>query len=171
MGSADANDGGENSQHGSLAGSTSVVGSTSGGEAVQESGSVNTGIEGHSVTVLEPTIETEKANSENFAQGASWDQQPEDPGNSSDYDEEPLRFRNLNEVYDETSEVDLTSDSEFGALLAMMEEPSTYQEAAENVEWVAAMDSEIQSIAKMGHGNLQNYHLVISLLDLNGFIS
>jgi len=61
-----------------------------------------------------------------------------------------LRFRNLNEVYDETSEVDLASDLEFGALLAMMEEPSTYQEAAENVEWVAAMDSEIQSICKNG---------------------
>jgi len=153
VGSADANDGGENSQHGSLAGSTSVVGSTSGGEAgeaVQESGSVNTGTEEHSVTVPKPTIETEEVNSENFAQGAGWDQQPEDLGNSSDYDEEPLRFRNLNEVYDETSEVDLASDSELGALLAMMEEPSTYQEAAENVEWVAAMDSEIQSICKNG---------------------
>jgi len=65
VGSADANDGGENSQHGSLAGSTSVVGSTSGGEAgeaVQEPGSVNTETEGHSVTVLEPTIETEEVN-------------------------------------------------------------------------------------------------------------
>jgi hypothetical protein len=53
-------------------------------------------------------------------------------------------------VYDDTSEIELSSDSELGALLALMEEPSTYKEAVEDVEWVAAMDSEIQSICKNG---------------------
>jgi hypothetical protein len=51
------------------------------------------------------------------------DQEANDLGSNSDYDEEPLRFRSLNEVYDDTTEVELASDSEVDALLALMEEP------------------------------------------------
>jgi hypothetical protein len=46
-----------------------------------------------------------------------------------DMDEGPVRFRNLNEVYQDSIEVELTYDSEVEALLAVMEEPSCYQEA------------------------------------------
>jgi hypothetical protein len=53
-------------------------------------------------------------------------------------------------VYDDSIEVELVSDSESGALLALMEEPVTYKEAAEDSKWIAAMDSEIQSINKNG---------------------
>jgi len=69
---------------------------------------------------------------------------------NNDYDEEPPRFRSLNEIYDETSEIELDSDSELSALLALMEEPANYKEAAGDSEWIAAMESEIQSIRKNG---------------------
>ena len=65
---------------------------------------------------------------------------------SEQYDETPLRFRNLNEVYEMTDEVELDSDAE--ALLAVMEEPTCYREAAGNENWEIAMRSELQSISK-----------------------
>jgi hypothetical protein len=146
-------DGGLHSPH---QGSTSIVGSNGGEGAdgiVNEIGSDNAGTEHHSVTVPKPATEIVESGTANGAQsagGSGWDQQSDEPGFDSDGDEEPLKFRSLNEVYEETSEVELSSDSELGALLALVEEPSTYKEAAENVEWVAAMDSEIQSICKNG---------------------
>jgi hypothetical protein len=53
-----------------------------------------------------------------------------DLDDSSDYDEGPVRFINLNEVYQDTMEVELTSDTEVDALLTVIEEPTSYQEAA-----------------------------------------
>lgn len=74
--------------------------------------------------------------------------------NSDDYDETPQRFRSLNEVYQETTEVELESDAEdvveVIALLAVMEEPSCFSEAVTNPDWVQAMDSEMHSICKNG---------------------
>lgn len=153
-GSGDASvDGGESPQQGESGTSTSDGEAISIGEAVGtglELGAVSPGTGGHSVTVPELTTESAAAIPEENVQGGDWEHQPEDLGNSSDYDEEPLRFRSLNEVYADTVEVGLASDSEMGAMLAAMEEPSTYQEAADDVEWVATMDSEIQSICKNG---------------------
>ena len=82
--------------------------------------------------------------------GGNLDQGGMDLDDSSDYDEEPVRFRSLSEVYENTDEVDLVSDSEVevSALLAVMEEPSSYQQAVGDAEWIAAMDSEMQSINK-----------------------
>jgi hypothetical protein len=70
---------------------------------------------------------------------------------SDDYDETPQS----NEVYQEIDEVELESDAEedvveVTALLAVMEEPSCFNEAVTNPEWVQAMDSEMQSICKNG---------------------
>jgi hypothetical protein len=47
-------------------------------------------------------------------------------------------------------EVDLVLDTEIevNSLLALMEEPLSYQEDAGDAEWVAPMDSEMQSINK-----------------------
>jgi hypothetical protein len=67
---------------------------------------------------------------------------------SSDYDETPLKFRSLNEVYQDSVEVELTSDDEVQALLSVMEEPNSYQDAASDLDWEKAMESEIQSINK-----------------------
>jgi hypothetical protein len=63
-----------------------------------------------------------------------------------DQDDGPVRFRNLNEVYEDLVEVELIPDTEVDALLAMMEEPANFRDAAGDENWVAAMDSEIQSI-------------------------
>lgn len=71
-----------------------------------------------------------------------------DMGDSSDYDEPPLRFRNLNEVYQDSVEVEMTYDLDVEALLTVMEEPSNFQDAAGDGNWVGAMESEIQSITK-----------------------
>jgi len=62
------------------------------------------------------------------------------------YDESPVRFRNLNEIYEMTEEIELDSDVE--ALLAVMEEPTCYKDAAGDENWEAAMRSELQSTSK-----------------------
>jgi len=71
-----------------------------------------------------------------------------DVDDSDNYDEAPLRFRDLNEVYQESEEVELNSNTEIAALLAVMEEPSSFVEAAGDENWMNAMRSEIQSICK-----------------------
>lgn len=89
------------------------------------SGSVDAANEGNLVTVHEPTTDAETSLGHS-AVGGGWHQGDGDEVNSSDYDEEPLRFRSLNDVYDDSIEVELGSDSELGALLALMEEPANY---------------------------------------------
>jgi hypothetical protein len=72
-----------------------------------------------------------------------------------DHDDGPVRFRSLNEVYQDSVEVNLALDTkiETNVLLAVMEEPTCCQEAAGDGDWMAAMDSEIQSINKTRLGN------------------
>jgi hypothetical protein len=60
---------------------------------------------------------------------------------------EPMRFRDQDEIYDDTSEVELV-DSDVEALLAETEEPTCYKEAADHQEWIKAIDKEMQSIIK-----------------------
>jgi hypothetical protein len=67
-------------------------------------------------------------------------------GNSSEEQEE--RYRDLSDIYQNTSEIELMYDSDGEALLVEMEEPTNYTEAAGYAEWVDAMDKEIQSIEK-----------------------
>jgi hypothetical protein len=47
-----------------------------------------------------------------------------------DQDDGPVRFRNLNEVYEDSVEVELIPDTEVDALLAVMEEPTNFRDAA-----------------------------------------
>jgi hypothetical protein len=67
---------------------------------------------------------------------------------------QPLRFRNLNEIYDNSEEVELgdsgveLADSDVEALLIEVDEPTKYSEAACHQEWIEAMNKEIQSIEK-----------------------
>jgi hypothetical protein len=70
---------------------------------------------------------------------------------SSAKSSEPVRFRDLNQIYDETSEVELVDSEEEAyveALLAETEEPTNYKEAVVHQEWIDAMDKEMQSILK-----------------------
>jgi len=78
------------------------------------------------------------------------DQVLSDDNMDIDHDDGPVRYRSIYEVYEEAAEVDLASDSdvEVNALLTVMEEPTCYQEAADDENWRAAMDSELQSIHK-----------------------
>jgi hypothetical protein len=62
------------------------------------------------------------------------------------YDETPLRFKSLSEIYEVAEPIELDLDAE--ALLAVMEEPTCYREAAGDENWEAAMRSELQSITK-----------------------
>jgi len=129
---------------------------TSVGDAgVEASNPTGTESEGNSFAVPEPTTETVAVEPEYSAVGGADSQEAGNAGagnavSNNDYDEEPPRFRSLNEIYDETSEIELDSDSELSALLALMEEPANYKEAAGDSEWIAAMESEIQSIRKNG---------------------
>jgi len=64
-----------------------------------------------------------------------------------DLDSGPIRFRDLNEVYNDSYEVELM-DENVEALLVEMEEPTCFRDAANNLDWVDAMDREMQSIEK-----------------------
>jgi hypothetical protein len=88
--------------------------------------------------------------------GAGLDQVELDDNMDIDHDDAPVRFRSLAEVYEDAAEVELASDAEIevNALLVVMEEPTCFQEAAGNNDWMAAMDSEIQSINKNKTWNL-----------------
>jgi hypothetical protein len=66
---------------------------------------------------------------------------------SSAESSEPMRFRDQDEIYDDTSEVELV-DSNVEALLVETEEPTCYKEAADHQEWIKAIDKEMQSIIK-----------------------
>jgi hypothetical protein len=63
-------------------------------------------------------------------------------------DEEPQHFRSLNEIYQNTDEVELEDSEEIEALLTESDEPTSYNEAAESPKCVEAMNSEIRSIEK-----------------------
>lgn len=68
-----------------------------------------------------------------------------DPGS----DEGPVRFRSLEDIMGEAPRVDLVEDEHDGdALLAEMEEPSSYREAAGQPAWENAMAQEMQAIEK-----------------------
>jgi hypothetical protein len=77
---------------------------------------------------------------------------PEGSGGQGDdsSNEEPGRFRDLNDIYDHTDVVELQYDSDGEALLAELEEPAKYVEAAGKPDWEEAMDKEIESIEKNG---------------------
>jgi hypothetical protein len=67
---------------------------------------------------------------------------------SSDSEDQPERLRSLNDIYQNTSEVELMYDSDGEALMVEMEEPTSYKEASSYAEWTEAMNKEIQSIEK-----------------------
>ncbi|KAL8154922.1 hypothetical protein AgCh_000326 [Apium graveolens] len=68
------------------------------------------------------------------------------PGESSDTEENsgPRRFRLLEEIYDETEEVEI----EYELLLLGVDEPLNYSQAARKKEWEDAMKVEIDAIEK-----------------------
>ena len=73
------------------------------------------------------------------------DQMLNDENMDVDHDDAPIRMRSIYEVYEDAAEVEVTSDVdiEVNALLTVMEEPTCYQEAANSVDWRAAMESEL----------------------------
>jgi hypothetical protein len=122
-----------------------VGGALSGNQSTRTAAeSVDAGVSSQAGIVHGPAIEAESSK----VAGAGLDQGGMDLDDSSDYDEGPVRFRNLNEVYQDSVEVELTSDVEVEALLAVMEEPTYYQDVVGDSEWIAAIESEIQSINK-----------------------
>jgi hypothetical protein len=54
----------------------------------------------------------------------------------------------LNDIYQNSSVVELMYDSDGEALLVEMEEPTSYSESIGYAEWTEEMDKEIQSIEK-----------------------
>jgi len=141
---------GGNNQHDEPSESLGGADGTDGGAVVTGSveQSVQHGADAHPGTVDGQATESEPASIQGENNDHGDDQGHVDMDDDSDYDEPPLRFRNLNEVYEDSVEVEMTYDSEVEALLTVMEEPSSYQEVAGDGNWVGAMESEIQSINK-----------------------
>jgi len=141
---------GGNSQHGEPSESLGGAGETDGGAEVTGSveQSVQHGADAHSGTVDGQATELEPVSVQGADNDHGDDQGNVDMNHDSNYDEPPLRFRNLNEVYEDSVEVEMTYDSEVEVLLTVMEEPSNYQDAAGDGNWVGDMESEIQSITK-----------------------
>jgi hypothetical protein len=69
-----------------------------------------------------------------------------------------MRFRNLDDIYDDTSEVELM-DSDVESMLVETGEPTGYAEAAGYQEWVEAMDKEMESIEKNRTWELVKLHV------------
>ena len=137
-----------------------IGGDNQGNQPQYDSGGATDGVqgsggEGNSVQPGEdaqPDTVTDQATDSDVSvnQHSGSEQENDDENMDIDHDDGPVRFRSLNEVYEDSVEVDLASDTEveINALLATMEEPTCYQEAAGDVDWMAAMDSEMQSIIK-----------------------
>lgn len=64
----------------------------------------------------------------------------------------PRKFRSLQEIYNETREV----DEEVGLCFLSMEEPTRYEEAVGDENWRRAMESEVDSIQKNGTWELSD---------------
>jgi len=112
---------------------------------VQDTGDVENLVQ-HGTGVLPDTVHNQATDAENsMNHGAGSDQGDVDDNMDVDHDDGLVRFRSLNDVYQDSVEVDLASDTEVetNALLAVMEEPTCYQEVAGNDNWMAAMDNEI----------------------------
>jgi hypothetical protein len=120
---------------------------------------------GQTETDQNPAIEMQADSVQHSDQVSGWNQEMVDAMDSDDYDESPQRFRSLNEIYQDSQIVDLSSDSEeennaeaeeqvnaveVAALLSVMEEPTSFREAVDDPNWVLAMESEMQSICKNG---------------------
>jgi hypothetical protein len=73
---------------------------------------------------------------------------------SSGSSSRPVRYRNLNDVYSETVEIELVDsedeleDADVQALLVETGEPTCFREAVGHKEWIDAMDMEMESIEK-----------------------
>jgi len=94
-----------------------------------------------------------QAMGETLEQSPSAVEQPQfgfdSPGaSSSDSEDQPERLRSLNDIYQNTSEVELMYDSDGEALMVEMEEPTSHKEAASYAKWTEAMNKEIQLIEK-----------------------
>uniref|UniRef100_A0ACD5Z920 Uncharacterized protein n=1 Tax=Avena sativa TaxID=4498 RepID=A0ACD5Z920_AVESA len=74
------------------------------------------------------------------------------PSNASQpSDEAPQRYREVQQLLDETEKVELQEEDATSALCLLgMEEPSNFQEANSNAAWRAAMKEEISSIEGNG---------------------
>jgi hypothetical protein len=77
-----------------------------------------------------PTTGAETKNMDNSDQTMQWLQNGGENFDSDDYDETPLRFRDLEELYQDSEQVQQDTDVEMEALLTVMEEPSSYADAA-----------------------------------------
>jgi hypothetical protein len=89
--------------------------------------------EGHSVQQngegLSDNFQSQMSDWENSeTHGTNSNQVGDDDNMDVDHDDGPVRFRSLSEVYEQTTEVELTSDAEIevNALLAVMEEPTCF---------------------------------------------
>lgn len=80
-----------------------------------------------------------------FTSSSSENEDTETSSVSSDSNEQPQRFRSLNDIYEYTTEVELAEDE---LPLMGIDEPVCFEQAVENSSWKAAMDREIDSIEK-----------------------
>jgi len=118
------------------------------------------------VTDQNLTTGTDSGSVENSGQNLAGNLDIMEIDDHENYDETPVRFRSLNEIYQDSVEVELVpeddeqgldaeaaeqgAEEELAGLLAVMEEPTNFQEAEEDGNWMAAMESELHSINKNG---------------------
>ncbi|CAD6251242.1 unnamed protein product [Miscanthus lutarioriparius] len=106
-------------------------GATSGGE--QSTGGMNAEMGYYDVqTEQNPTIGSEPATPQSSPHLSVTGHDSMDVDDTIDTDSGPIRFRSLNEVYDDSYEVELM-DENVEALLVEMEEPTCFRDAADRV--------------------------------------
>ena len=104
-------------------------------------------IDSQSASEENPTTKQEPVTPQNSPHLSGLGSDSMEVDDTIDLDNGPIRFRDLNEVYNDSYEVELM-DENVEALLVEMEEPTCFRDAADNQDWVDAMDREMQSIEK-----------------------
>lgn len=95
---------------------------------------------GGATTILEEGDVSSKSTAQNSPSSTSESESDSNSTNSTP----PRKFRSLQEIYNETREV----EAEIGLCFLSMEEPTQFEEANRNGNWRQAMEMEIESIRK-----------------------
>jgi len=124
--------------------------------------SVSAGVGSNANSDRNPTTGLQTEQTPRSSQQSAWNGNTMDTDENVDSGDELHRYRSINDVYQRSQVVVLEFDEEeegaveVAALLAVMEEPTCFRDAADHPEWVQAMENGMQSICKNGTWELAN---------------
>lgn len=132
-------------------------------EQVDDSDNWEGGYETPSRSAMSGTSEAESVvSSRSSVHGSSETEGSNISSHRYDDSGEPLRYRSIQDVYENTEEIELEQE----LLFAGTEEPQSYKQAAGDKNWRLAMEGEINSIEKNGTWKLTELPVGKKVIDL-----